>query len=270
MVVKPGDRVPITGLDWRIVTSAGQVLKTPLPGGGKPNPAVRGVHAEGNEQRPDDNGQSVGSVVTFGQFRAIDLGDLLWNKEQRADVPEQSDRHRRRVSRDASRARSVGLSGARPRAPAARGRHAERHAQGRRHAGDADDAVVAGARGHLAAALVVCEPASSRTARACSSRTWRTTATIAGILTAPAAAAVPVVARAAACAGGPPAAAPAAGASAAPAAGPRRRTPAAGSAALAGSRVRHRRRQPGHSGRRTRQRSGGAHARLLDQDICAA
>src|SRR6187549_2621077 len=35
-VVKPGDRLPVTGLDWRIVTSAGDVLKTPLPGGGKP------------------------------------------------------------------------------------------------------------------------------------------------------------------------------------------------------------------------------------------
>src|SRR4051812_47862116 len=38
LVVKPGDRLPITGVDWRIVTSAGKVLKTPpLAGGGKPN-----------------------------------------------------------------------------------------------------------------------------------------------------------------------------------------------------------------------------------------
>jgi len=79
-VVKPGDKIPITGLDWRIVTSAGQELKTPLPGGGKPNPACAGVGPK--EASPtDDNGQSVGSVITFGQFRAIDLGDLLWNKE---------------------------------------------------------------------------------------------------------------------------------------------------------------------------------------------
>ena len=79
-VVKPGDKIPIAGLDWRIVTSAGQALKTPLPGGGKPNPAGAGVTPK--EASPtDDNGQSVGSVITFGQFRAIDLGDLLWNKE---------------------------------------------------------------------------------------------------------------------------------------------------------------------------------------------
>ena len=79
-VVKPGDKVPIAGLDWRIVTSAGKGLKTPLPGGGKANPACAGVAMK--EPAPtDDNSQSVGSVITFGQFRAIDLGDLLWNNE---------------------------------------------------------------------------------------------------------------------------------------------------------------------------------------------
>jgi beta-lactamase superfamily II metal-dependent hydrolase len=79
-VVKPGDRVPITGLDWRIVTAAGNVLKTPLPGGGKPNPACAGFTPKDITNDPE-NAQSVGSVITFGQFRAIDLGDLLWNKE---------------------------------------------------------------------------------------------------------------------------------------------------------------------------------------------
>src|SRR4249920_2142713 len=37
-IVKPGDRIAVAGLDWRIVTSAGDVLKTPLAGAGKPNP----------------------------------------------------------------------------------------------------------------------------------------------------------------------------------------------------------------------------------------
>ena len=79
-VVKPGDNVPIAGLDWRIVTAGGNVLKTPLPGGGKPNPACAGFTPK-DASATDENGQSVGSVITFGQFRAIDLGDLLWNKE---------------------------------------------------------------------------------------------------------------------------------------------------------------------------------------------
>src|SRR5215203_6063265 len=81
IVAKPGDRVPITGLDWRIVSSAGAVLKTALPGGGKPNPACAGFEKRPDPATPDDNAASVGSVVTYGQFKLIDLGDLLWNKE---------------------------------------------------------------------------------------------------------------------------------------------------------------------------------------------
>jgi len=86
MVVKPGDKVPITGLDWRIVTSAGKALKTPLPGGGKPNPECAKFTPK-EMSNEDDNGQSVGSVVTLGQFRLVDLGDLLWNREQELMCP---------------------------------------------------------------------------------------------------------------------------------------------------------------------------------------
>src|SRR4051812_32131352 len=80
LVVKPGDRVPIAGVDWRIVSSAGSVLKTPLPGGGKPNAECAAFTPKDITTDPE-NAQSVGSVVTLGQFRTIDLGDLLWNKE---------------------------------------------------------------------------------------------------------------------------------------------------------------------------------------------
>jgi competence protein ComEC len=79
-VVKPGDRVPIAGLDWRIVTSAGEVLKQALTGGGRPNPACD-VSKPKNITRDPENAMSVGSVITFGQFRAIDLGDLTWDTE---------------------------------------------------------------------------------------------------------------------------------------------------------------------------------------------
>jgi competence protein ComEC len=80
-VVKPGDRVPVTGIEWRIVTSGGQALKTALTGGGRPNPACAQSQKKEDPASPDENAHSVGSVITFGQFRAIDLGDLLWNKE---------------------------------------------------------------------------------------------------------------------------------------------------------------------------------------------
>jgi competence protein ComEC len=86
LVVKPGDRVPITGVDWRVVSSAGQVLKTPLPGGGKPNPACANFTPKEITNDPE-NAQSLGSVIILGQFRAIDLGDLLWNKEHELMCP---------------------------------------------------------------------------------------------------------------------------------------------------------------------------------------
>jgi len=79
-VLKPGDRIPVTGLDWRIVTSAGQVLKTPLPGAGKPNSLCAGTERRTVTQDPED-GQSVGSVVTYGKWRALDFGDMTWDIE---------------------------------------------------------------------------------------------------------------------------------------------------------------------------------------------
>jgi len=78
--VKPGDKVPVAGLDWRIVTAGGKAMKTALPGGGKPNPACAEFKPRENTRDPE-NGQSVGSVIAFGKFRTIDLGDLLWNNE---------------------------------------------------------------------------------------------------------------------------------------------------------------------------------------------
>ena len=82
LVVKAGDRLPVTGLDWRIVSSAGEVLKTPLPGAGTPNPACAGFTnaIDATTWRDPEDDQSVGSLITLGKFRMIDLADLLWDK----------------------------------------------------------------------------------------------------------------------------------------------------------------------------------------------
>jgi competence protein ComEC len=81
-VLKPGDRIPIAGVDWRIVSSAARAITTPLAGAGRENTATcAATQRKPEPASPDDNGQSVGSVITFGRFRALDLGDLLWNNE---------------------------------------------------------------------------------------------------------------------------------------------------------------------------------------------
>ena len=78
-VAKPGDRIALGGVDWRIVAAAGQHLTAPLPGAGKPNPTCADYKA--GMPDPTENAQSVGSVLTFAKFRVAHLGDLTWNKE---------------------------------------------------------------------------------------------------------------------------------------------------------------------------------------------
>ncbi len=86
-VVKPGDRVPVAGLDVRVVTSAGEAIKAPLPGAGRPNPYCASFKphvvnpVSGQPVGNTEDEQSVGSHITFGKFRALYLGDLTWNKE---------------------------------------------------------------------------------------------------------------------------------------------------------------------------------------------
>ena len=79
IVVKPGDKLPIKGLDWTIVSAAGKLIDKPLPGAGKPNPFCDAFKPK--DADPTENAQSVGSVFVYGKFRAADLGDLTWNKE---------------------------------------------------------------------------------------------------------------------------------------------------------------------------------------------
>ena len=79
-VVKPGDKIPIAGLDWRIVSSAGECAESAAAGWWQAKSGVRGRRTEG--RIANRRQRSVGRQrITFGQFRAIDLGDLLWNKE---------------------------------------------------------------------------------------------------------------------------------------------------------------------------------------------
>jgi competence protein ComEC len=77
-VAKPGDRIAVAGLEVEVVTSAGETIKAPRPGGGTPNPYCANFRPGTNNA---EDPMSVGVTVTFGKFRTIHLGDLTKNKE---------------------------------------------------------------------------------------------------------------------------------------------------------------------------------------------
>src|SRR5262245_20768363 len=77
-VATAGMKIPVAGLDVVVVTSAGETIKTALWGGGGANSYCASFKpGENNAEDP----MSVGTHVTCGKFRTIDLGDLTKNKE---------------------------------------------------------------------------------------------------------------------------------------------------------------------------------------------
>jgi len=82
----PGEHLPIKGIDVVVATADGKVLQNPLPGAGGPNKACNGVQRKADD--PSENARSLGSVITFGQFKVVDLGDLTWNKELELMCPD--------------------------------------------------------------------------------------------------------------------------------------------------------------------------------------
>jgi beta-lactamase superfamily II metal-dependent hydrolase len=90
MVAKPGDKIPIPGLNIEVVTSAQKVLKTPIagaPGAGKPNPECATFQPRDESHVDPDNRYSVGTVIAYGKFRTINLGDYTWNAEKELMCP---------------------------------------------------------------------------------------------------------------------------------------------------------------------------------------
>jgi beta-lactamase superfamily II metal-dependent hydrolase len=79
ITAKPGEVLPITGMQVRVVSADGDLIERPLPGGGKENASCA------NAARPPvdetENPRSVGTLITLGKLRILDLGDLTMDKE---------------------------------------------------------------------------------------------------------------------------------------------------------------------------------------------
>jgi beta-lactamase superfamily II metal-dependent hydrolase len=75
-VVQPGDRIPVKGIDVRVVSAGGRLITKPLAGAARPNPlCATNPQADALESDVEDD-QSVGLVIASGKFRMLDLADL--------------------------------------------------------------------------------------------------------------------------------------------------------------------------------------------------
>jgi competence protein ComEC len=82
---KPGDVLPMQGVEAKVVSSDGAVIDKSLPGAGAAN-----ASCATSEQRPGDqteNPRSLGVLLTFGKLKFLDLGDLTWDKEMELMCP---------------------------------------------------------------------------------------------------------------------------------------------------------------------------------------
>ena len=85
LTLKPGDTLPVKGIHGTVISSDGALIAGPLPGAGQEN-----ASCQESEQRPADkteNLRSLGTLLTFGKLRILDLGDLTWDKEMELMCP---------------------------------------------------------------------------------------------------------------------------------------------------------------------------------------
>ena len=78
IVPKPGDSLPIKGVEAEVVSAAGVLLAKPLPEGGRTN-AIACASLEYQTEDGTENFRSIGVRFKFGAFRFLDLGDLSGN-----------------------------------------------------------------------------------------------------------------------------------------------------------------------------------------------
>jgi competence protein ComEC len=82
ITAKPGDTIPLKGVEVRVVTANGEHAS----GSGTANPLCSSAKTYPEDKT--ENARSVGLLISFGKFRMVNLGDLTSREELEAVCPE--------------------------------------------------------------------------------------------------------------------------------------------------------------------------------------
>jgi len=82
--MKPGERLPLKGVELVIVAGHGQVLPAPLA---DPQPNTSCDSFKPQDEDRGENGMSLGYLLRHGKFAFVNLGDLSWNFQHRLACP---------------------------------------------------------------------------------------------------------------------------------------------------------------------------------------
>jgi competence protein ComEC len=85
IIAKPGDSLPIKGIRVEVISSDGALIEKALPGAGQPNPACASSVPPPADKT--EHPRSLGTLITFGRLKTLDLGDLTADKEHELMCP---------------------------------------------------------------------------------------------------------------------------------------------------------------------------------------
>src|SRR5215469_11714937 len=75
-VVKPGEKIPLKGVEVEVLSSGGKTIERPVAGGGASNPECTKFPRQSRIDRDVEDNSSVGLRFTLGKFHMLDLADL--------------------------------------------------------------------------------------------------------------------------------------------------------------------------------------------------
>jgi competence protein ComEC len=88
-VVKPGDQIPLAGVNIFVVSANGEIFTETVKSGRGSRGFVNKL-CDGAERKPTDNtenSRSIGFLLSYGKFTFLDLGDLTWDREMMLACP---------------------------------------------------------------------------------------------------------------------------------------------------------------------------------------